>query len=406
MTPRQRRAGVAVACLVGVVAALAWAFAPRPLDVETEVVRTGRFEQFIEEDGRTRLHDRYVVSAPLSGRLLRPALREGDAVAAGDVLARIVPSASPMLDDRSARESLARVAAAQAQRAAADARVARAAVSVDVALAEQRRSETLAGEGFLSTNRLETARLALRAAQREAEAAQQERQVAEQALRQARIAAGMDGGGTVTAGAERGGALVRAPVAGQVLRVLQASEGPIAAGSPLFELGDLATLEVVVELLTTDALRAPPGTPVQIERWGGPVTLEGWVARIEPAAFTKVSALGVEEQRVLAVIALSSPRSQWQALGDGYRVGAKLRVRSVDAATLVPSSAVFPVASDDGGAGHAVFVVEDGRARQRAVRLGARQGGTTWLTEGPAPGVAVIVYPPPAVVDGLRVRPR
>lgn len=398
MTPQRRwsLAGAAAAA----VAALAWAFVPRPVAVEVATVTNGRFEQFIEEDGRTRLRDRFVVSAPLGGRLLRPALREGDAVVTGDVLARIVPAASPLLDDRSARESLTRVAGAQAQRAAADARLARAAVAVEQARAELRRSETLAGEGFLSPTRLETARLALQGYEREADAARQERQVAEQALQQARVAAGISGGGGTDRPTGAGpDSLVRAPVAGQVLRVLHPSEGPVAAGTPLFEVGDLGSLEVVAELLTTDAPRAARGTPVRIERWGGTPDLQGAVVQVEPAAFTKVSALGVEEQRVLVVIALSSPRTDWQALGDGYRVAVRLQVQAVDGARQVPSSAVFPVPS-----GHAVFVIDGGRARQTAVTVGGRQGAVTWLKDGPPEGTEVIVYPPASVRDGLRVR--
>lgn len=408
MTPRRR--WTLAACGVTIALALTWAFVPRPVDVEAAAVTTGRFVQTVEEDGRTRLRDRYVVSASVAGRLLRPALREGDAVSAGDVLARIVPSAAPMLDERTARESLTRVAGAQAQRAAADARAARAAVAVEQALAEQQRSEALAGEGFLSANRLETARLALRAAQREADAARQERLVAEQALRQARIAAGVDTPGADGAARDpavnRGGAVVRAPVAGHVLRVLHASEGPVAAGTPLFELGDLGSLEVVAELLTPDALRAPAGTPARIERWGGPDTLEGRVERIEPAAFTKVSALGVEEQRVLAVVSITSPRTAWQALGDGYRVGVSLQVRVVERARLVPSSAVFPHPAGDGPGRHAVFIIDAGRARLQPVTVGARQAGLTWLTEGPPDGTSVIVYPPATVVDAARVQVR
>jgi len=398
MTPRRRWTLVAAGAAVA--AALAWAFAPRPLAVEVATLTTGRFEMFIEEDGRTRLRDRFVVSAPLGGRLLRPAVREGDAVAAGDVLARIMPAASPLLDDRSARQSLTRVAAAQAQRAAADARLSRAGVAVEQARAELRRSEALASDGFLSPAHLDTARLALQAAEREADAARQERQVAEQTLQQSRIAAGIPGGpGAVRPAAAGPDSLVRAPVAGQVLRVLHASEGPVSAGTPLFEVGDLGSLEVVAELLTTDAPRAVPGTPVRIERWGGTPDLQGTVARVEPAAFTKVSALGVEEQRVLVVIALTSPRTDWQALGDGYRVAVRLQVQAVEGARQVPSSAVFPVPS-----GHAVFVIDGGRARQTAVTVGGRQGALTWLKDGPPEGTEVIVYPPASVRDGLRVR--
>jgi HlyD family secretion protein len=195
---------------------------------------------------------------------------------------------------------------------------------------------------------------------------------------------------------------VRSPVAGRVLRVLQASEGVVALGTPLLELGDVAQLEVVAELLTTDALAALPGSPVRIEDWGGAGTLQGRVKAVEPAAFTKVSALGVEEQRVIVHVELTSPPAQWHALGDGFRVGVRIVTRRVDAALRVPVSAVFP--RPEGG--HAVFGVRDGRARVRPVEIGARNAEHAWVTQGLASGDTVLVYPPSAVADGVRVRIR
>ena len=401
MTPRNRwlAAGFALAT----VAVLGWAFAPRPVPVELATAAAGRFEATVDEDARTRLADRYVVSAPLAGRLARTVLREGDAVATGAVVAELTPVLSPLLDERSTREAQARVEGAQAQVARAAARIERARVAVEQARIELRRSEQLARDGFIAPTKLDTDRLSLQAAQREADAAEQERHVAQHDLEQARAALGVvRQGGTSVAGR---GFSVRSPVAGQVLRVLQTSESVVAQGTPLVEVGDLSRLEVLAQLLTTDALRTPPGTPVRVERWGGAGTLEGRVRRVEPAAFTKVSALGVEEQRVNVLIDLTSPREQWRALGDGFRVGVRLIVTARDDALMVPASAVFPVPGGDGRA-MAVFIVDGGRARQTAVTLGGRNGASAWVTGGLAPGARVIVYPPAAAVDGARVAER
>jgi HlyD family secretion protein len=392
---------------VAVVAALAWAFAPRPVEVEAAAAVLARFEATIDEDGRTRLAERYTVSAPLAARLARITLREGDAVAAGDVVATLTPVLAPLLDERSAREAQARVEGAQAQLARAGTRIERARVAVELSRIELRRSEQLARDGFVAPTKLDGDRLALQVAQKEQESAVQERHIAEHELEQARAAlSALRPGG----GGGRGFA-VRAPIAGQVLRVAQASEGTVAPGTPLVELGDLARLEVLAELLTTDALRAQPGTPVRIERWGGPGVLQGRVRRVEPAAFTKVSALGVEEQRVNVIIELTSPREQWRALGDGYRVSLRIVVLAEERALQVPASAVFPHPAGDGAGGaagteHAVFLIDAGRARLAPVTLLARNDSMAWIGEGPAAGARVIVYPPAAVRDGVRVRER
>jgi HlyD family secretion protein len=383
--------GLATAALLG------WAFAPRPLEVEVATVSEGPFETSIEEDGKTRLRDRYVVSAPLSGSIGRITLREGDAVEAGALLATIAPVLPAMLDERTRREQQLRVEIAQAQRQRVAARIEGAQVALAQARNEQQRSEQLAKQGFVAPTRLETERLAVQAAQKDLEAAVEEGHVAGHEVEQARaalLALTSPGGGR--------GFAVRAPVAGRVLKVVQASEGAVTLGAPLLELGDTARLEVVAELLTADALRAVPGSRVRIERWGGDGVLEGRVRRIEPAAFTKVSALGVEEQRVRVLIDLTSPPEQWRALGDGFRVGVRIVTRTLDKATKVPVSAVFP--RPEGG--FAVFVLDGGRARAVPVQLGARNGHEAWIESGVAAGATVIVYPPAATRDGLRVKPR
>lgn len=386
---------------VAAVLALAWAFAPRPLEVEVAPVTQGRFEATIDDDGKTRLRDRYVVSAPLAGLLERIRLREGDTVPAGAVVAQLTPVLPPLLDTRTLREQQARVEATQANVQRANARIEGARVAVQQARNEQQRSEQLARQGFVAPTKLESDRLAVLAAQKELEAATEELHVAGHEVEQARAAlSAVQGPGRATG---RGFSL-RAPVTGRVLRVAQTSEATVALGTPLVELGDIANLEIVAELLTTDALQARPGSPVVIERWGGEGTLLGQVRLVEPAAFTKVSALGVEEQRVKVLIAIASPPDQWRSLGDGFRVGVRIVTQAVDGAVKVPVSAVFPLPGAAGGM--AVFVVDGGRARLQAVQVAGRNSNEAWVKAGLQPGASVIVYPPAGVKDGGRVKTR
>jgi HlyD family secretion protein len=419
---------IAVAALAGL---LAWAFAPRPLDVEVAAATLAPFERTVNEDGKTQLRERYTVAAPLTGRLARIQLDEGDRVEAGAVVAVLTPVLAPLLDERSERELAARIEAAQANLLRTTARIERARLAVAQARNDLQRSEQLAQQGFVAPTRLDTERLALQATQREVEAAEQERHVAQHDLEQARAAL------VATRSLSSGKPFaLRAPVAGQVLRVLQASETPVTLGMPLLELGDLAQLQVVTELLTADALATPPGSLVRIDRWGGPSLLQGRVRRVEPAAFTKVSALGVEEQRVRVLIDITSPTPEWQALGDGFRVGVRIVTLALPQVVTVPVSAVFPLPAGQaagsglaappaagatsvgqGGAAapttqaeaaerQAVFVVEDGRARLQPVLVGARNGSQAWLRSGLAAGAQVVIYPGAKVIDGARVKSR
>ena len=410
----------ATAAVLALALALAWAFVPRAVEVELAPVTQGRFETTIDEDGKTRLSDRYVVSAPLAGRLTRITLKEGDAVTVDTPLAQLSSVLPAMLDERTLRELQARVEGAQDNVARTGSRIARAQVSVDQARNEARRSEQLAKQGFIAPIKLETDRLATLAAQRELEGSAAERRVAEHELEQARAALGAVRqpavGSAPGAAASQRGFTVRAPAAGRVLRVLQGSEATVTLGTPLLEIGDTQGMEIVAELLTTDALAAQPGSRVLIERWGGPDALEGRVTRMEPAAFTKVSALGVEEQRVRVLIAITSPHEQWKQLGDGFRVSLRIVTLTQDNAVQVPVSAVFPLPStdanvppDDGRAAapkSAVFVVDAGRARVVPVSVAARNGSMAWVRSGVAPGAQVVVYPPATVRDGARVKAR
>lgn len=375
---------------------LAWAFSPRPVPVETATIANGRYEQAIEEDGRTRLKDRYTVSAPVAARVLRISLREGDRVAAGDTVAVLLPMMSAMVDERSTREASARHQAARANVTRAAARVARAQLAAEETQLELHRTEKLAREGFLSASRLDSARLALSGARREVDAARAEREAAVHDEAQAAAAL------LPANGAQAGKPLnVKSPVPGVVLKVPQASEGTVPAGTALLDVGDPAHMEVIAELLTTDAVQAQPGRRAVVERWGGP-PVEGRVRRVEPAAFTKVSALGIEEQRVKVIVDLDGAPPGWQAMGDGYRVTLRVITQSVDQALLAPVGALFPIG--DGGTG--VYVVQDGKAKLQPVELGGRNGNEAWIRSGLQAGQAVIVYPPPAVADGKRVEAR
>lgn len=386
------------------VAALAWAFAPRPVQVEAATVSLGHFESAIEEDGKTRLPDQYLVSAPLAGLVRRIVLREGDQVAAGAVVAAMQPAYAPLLDARARREQQARVAAAQAQVRAATAALERAGLASRRATHDAARSEQLAREGYVAPSRLESDQLAALAATKEHEAARAQRQIALHELEQARAA--LEASGNPARHSAPDFAL-RSPIDGQVLRVLQTSEAVVALGAPLLELGDLRQLEIVAELLTADALLARPGSAVRIDRWGGAV-LQGRVRKVEPAAFTKISALGVEEQRVRVVIEILEPPETSAALGVGYRVNVRIVTLSKQNVLKVPVSAVFPVpgaVADEDGA-MAVYAIEAGRAQLRPVRLGARNDREAWVLEGLSKGTQVIVYPAAEVRDGVSIRVR
>jgi HlyD family secretion protein len=393
MNRHLRRGLIAAAVLLAAGGAFL-AFRPRPVLVETEQVTRGRFEAVVEEDGRTRVRDRYVVSTPVPGRVLRLGVRAGDSVARGDLVAEILAVPVALLAPRLRREAEGRVGAAEAMLQQAGILVERAAAEQVQAAADAARVRALYARGAVPQQQLERAELAERTAARDMLAAERRKHAAEHELDQARAML------VVTDATENGAERqdVRAPVAGNVLRVLQESEAVVVAGTPLLELGDPADLEVVVDVLTTEAVGIKAGDPVSIERWGGPVPLQGRVRRVEPGAFTRVSALGVEEQRVWVVIDLVGPRESWASLGDGFRVDARITVEAIEDAVLVPVSALFRR-----GAGWAVFVVTDGVARERQVEVARRAARSAMVSGGVTPGEAVVLFPPSTLRDGSRV---
>ena len=393
-----KRWWLALATLV-LAALLGWAFWPATRLVETAVVTEGRFERAIQEDGRTRLRDRYLVAAPLGGRLGRIALQQGDAVAKGQLLAQLWPNAPALLDERSRAEQQARVGAVVSNLARAQAGVGRASAALAQARANLIRSEALAQQGFVSPNQNESGRLEVRLREQELESARQEEAAIRHELEQVQVALRqVSGAGSA---AQQRPFEVRSPAAGRVLKITYSSEAVVSAGAILLELGDPSRLEVVVDLLTEDAAQVRPGTPVQLANWGGPMVLEGRVRLVEPAAFTKVSALGVEEQRVNAIVDISTPAAEWTALGDGFKVDVRVLVQVVPQAIKGPVSALFPVGGRSG-----LFMLEQGRARLREVEVAARNGVEAWVRNGLAPGTTVIVYPDAKLKDGDAVKQR
>jgi HlyD family secretion protein len=380
---------------LAVVAGIAWFLVPKPIPVETATVTKGRFVASVDEDGKTRVRQRYVVAAPLAGRLTRVRLKAGDQVAADEIIAAILPPPAPLLDPRSRREAEERLGAAEAALERAKAVVERARAQTDNAKAELDRTRTLAGSGASTAQALERAELAQRVADRDLRAAEFQNHAAEHDLAQATALLGRYKEG-VDAPADPWN--VSAPVSGVVLRVLQESETAVQSGTPLMEIGDPRDLEIVTDVLSTEAVEIRPGAEVSIERWGGPGILAGRVRRIEPAAFTKVSTLGVEEQRVNVLIDIVSPPQQWSGLGDGYQADTRITVFTQDDIQIIPAGALFRR-----GDSWSVYVAVDGRAQQRSVELARRSRGLAAVRNGLAPGERVIVYPSDQVSPDVRV---
>jgi HlyD family secretion protein len=385
-----------VAALVAL--ALAWGFWPRPVLIETAEVARRALQVTVEEEGRTRVMDRFVLYAPVAGYLRRIELHVGDAVELGETLAQLDPLRPVVLDPRSRAEAEARVAAARSALARAESAARQAEAEAELAAEEFRRREDLLARDLISRSEFDQARGRTRALDAARAAAESSVEVARHDLEAAsaalRHSAAVDGDPPAEV------VPVRSPVDGRVLKLVQESAGVVAAGQALLEVGDPRRLEVEVEVLSRDAVRIEPGGRVLFERWGGDEVLEGVVRTVEPTGFTKISALGVEEQRVLVIADIRSPPEAWQRLGDGYRVEARFVVWERPDALTVAASALFR--RDDSWA---VFAVEEDRARLRRVRVGQGSGLLTEVLEGLAVGDKVIVHPDAAVYDGVRVEP-
>jgi HlyD family secretion protein len=380
-----------------VVAILAWAFMPAPLLVETASVTRGAFVQTLDEDGVTRVRERYLITAPVSGTLLRPTLEAGDVVARDDIVATIIPSTPELLDPRTRAELVARREAADARLSRAQALVRQAEAASSQAALDVKRLDDLAKQGYVSATQREQAVLAVDLRSRDLEAARYEADAAFHDVEQSRAAVGRLSEARRESVDAASAWKIRAPVAGQVLAVVQESGGPVPVGSTLLEIGDVSGLEAVIDVLSNDATRIRPGTPTLLNVGDG-VTLEGRVRRVEPAARTKVSALGVEEQRVNVIVDLVK-RPPPECVGDGYRVEARIELARVENAIRVPTAALFR-----DGSRWAVFAVRNGRAVRQQIDVGLRNGEAAIVEKGLTDGDVVVIYPSDVLEDGRRVR--
>ena len=398
MTRARRRLSIGAAA--GVALAIGWVlFRPDPVPVDVAPVVRSELRVTVDEEGETRVRDRFTITAPTAGRLLRSELDAGDAVEPGTLLASIEPLP---LDPRTQAGALARLDAAEATRRAARAQVALTNAALEQARRSAARAEQLRQAGTLSAEAHELALLEQTRRDQEFTAARFAADAADHDAEAARAAllAAQD---VSPDPARRGGRPaptsrieVRSPTAGRVLRRLEESERIIAAGTPLLEIGDPASLELVIDVLSTDAVRIQPGARMLVEDWGGDGALEARVRRVEPSGFTKVSALGVEEQRVNVIADLAEPNP---ALGDGYRFEARIVVWEGPDVLQVPASALFRHAG-----AWSVFVVDGSRARRRDVSVGQRGGFAAEIQKGLAPGETIVLYPSDRLADGVRIR--
>jgi HlyD family secretion protein len=377
-----------------VVLLLLW-LRPTPARVDVANAARGSMRVTVDGEGKTRVRDRYVVAAPVAGRIRRIALRRGDEVERGQVVAQIETLPLTPLDPRQRAEAIGRVNAAQDAKREVDRMIERSKAIYDQARRDCERCEILARSGDISRQELEKAQTEVATSFREYEAA---RSRAESAAHEVEVASAALLAADQSPSSAPSVVKVQAPVRGKVLRIVEESERVIAAGAPLVELSNPSMLEVVIELLSTDAVKVQPGALVLIEGWGGPEALEARVRLMEPSAFTKVSALGIEEQRVNVVADLTTPST---TLGDGYRVEGRIVVWQADDVLQVPVSALFRR-----GESWSLFLVENGVAHLREVAVGQRTPFAAEIKSGLEEGTEVIVHPSNQITDGTRVEAR
>lgn len=373
-----------------IIAAIVYGFMPGSVSVETVKIKKGYMKVEIEEEGRTRVMNRFIVSAPVAGYALRIDLNVGDPVNKGDAVTELEPLRSNVLDPRSRAAAEASIMAAKE-----NALVAKA--DSEFAQNELDRVKALHKDGLVSQEKLDAAvaealgrEAALRSSEFSVEVAQYELEAANTALKYS----------TMDSYEYAEKVLIMSPVSGYVLKVNHESEGVVQGGEALVEIGDPKMLEVEVDVLSADAVKISPGTPVLFERWGGERPLKGKVRVVEPTGFTKISALGVEEQRVLVISDIISPPEEWTQLGDGYRVEAGFILWEAEDVLQVPSSALFRYEN-----GWAVFIMKNKKALLRKVGLGRRNGLSAQVISGLIEGDTVITHPDSSIEDGTNVTP-
>lgn len=396
LSPRNRRI-LQVAALVVVLGVIVTAMLPQPVPVDMASVDRGPLVVTLRHEGKTRVRDRYMVSAPVNGRVKRITLEPGDRVSAGETLVAVFEPDDPTpLDARTRREAEAQVRAAEAELERAEAELKRLAEERSLAFTDLERLERLHAEGIVSQAQLDAARTTARATSEAVSGAEAARRRARFELEtaKARIA-------PVTRGASSERLEIFAPVDGVVLQRLQESESAVLQGAPLVEIADTSRLEIVADFLSTDAVQFEPGMRAVIDGWGGGRELAATLRRVEPFGFMKISALGVEEQRVNVILDFDDPIDAWSVLGDGYRVQVGVVTWEDDDVLRLPASALFREGEE-----WAVYVIDEGRARLQRLEIARQNGLFAQVSGGLEEGATVIVHPSDAVEEGTRVEER
>ncbi len=382
---------------LGLLGFIGYGLRPRPVEVEIGMVARGPLTVHVVEEGKTRIRNRYIVSAPVAGQMRRVPLKNGDLVKAGEtIIARIEPAISPLLDPRAKAEAEARLQGTDAGKLKAAQSLEMAHTSEKFTLQNWERSKKLVQTKSISDTDRDKAERDYEMSARETRAAEFALKIAEYELAQAKAALMQietPGNSTTIE--------VRSPVSGFVLRVMQESATIVTPGVQILEVGDKSDIEIEAEILSRDAVAIKPGASVSIEQWGGEKPLDGRVRLVEPAAFTKISALGVEEQRVIVLSDLLNPPPEAQKLGDRYRVEVRVAVWHGDDVVLVPAGALFREGSE-----WKTFVFEGNSARKRTLQAGHSDGRMTEVIKGLTVGAEVLLHPPDTVKDGSPVQKR
>lgn len=398
MTPNVRRAALWSVLGLLVAAAIAWSFWPRAVEVDIATVTRGPMRVAVADEGRTRVREIFQLSAPVNGRLLRIEKHAGDTVVGGEtVVADLLPTAPSFLDVRTRAQAESAVKSAEAARSLAAAEVTRARAELAFASSERTRAETLVLSDSISRANLERAQLAYNTAAAQLATALAALRVKDSDFTAAKASL-IDPSAAAATERDRTVIPLVAPVSGRILRVLHENEAVVAAGAPILEIGDPRNLEILVELISEEAVKVREGAPATITDWGGIAPLNARVRRIEPSGFTKISALGVEEQRVNVLLDPTDPPAKWSALADGFRVIVNIEIWRQDAVVQVPVSAMFRH-----GSGWAVFAVRSGHATLTQVIAGKRNDEASQILGGLKVGDQVVVHPSDRVSDGVRL---
>jgi len=397
MDPRRKKQiGIGITIFI-VISGLVYGFWPKPITVDTGNVERKLMEMTIEEEGKTRVKDHYLIAAPVAGMLQRITLEAGDYIAAGTVIARIKPTAPNLLDERQLAISNARLNAADAALDQAEENLRLAIEEAEYNQRELTRIRNLHQNGVGSDQDLDKAKLANQRTQASRNSAEFGVKIARYELESARAAVQW----AQHSNTDNDILEIKSPVEGYLLDVSNKSERPVLTGEPLIKLGDLKSLEIRVDVLSSDAIQIRPGTNVRIKRWGGDCILNGSVRMVEPAGYTKISALGVEEQRVPVIVDITSEEQAWSRLGDSYRVVVEFILWHAENVLRVPTSALFRT-----GEYWSLFTLENGKAHQKNVTVGHQSGLYAEILNGIDEGEVVLTHPDRRIEDGVRVEAR